>query len=187
MKRVEIVNTDITTLAVDAIVNAANRSLLGGGGVDGAIHRAAGPELLAECRTLGGCATGSAKMTKGYRLPAAHVIHAVGPVWEGGHANDDELLASCYRIALSFVREKGLRSIAFPAISCGAFGFPAERAAAIAIHVMNEELPACPTLERVVFAMRDASVEQAFRRALEAGRSRGMAENGVGFPHGARQ
>jgi len=167
MKRVEIVNADITTLAVDAIVNAANGSLLGGGGVDGAIHRAAGPALLAECRTLGGCSTGSAKMTAGHRLPAAHVIHAVGPVWEGGSHGEDELLASCYRTALGFARDEGMRSIAFPAISCGAYGFPAPRAADIAMRVMREELPGCPTLERVVFAMRDAAVENAFRRSLE--------------------
>jgi O-acetyl-ADP-ribose deacetylase (regulator of RNase III) len=168
MKRVEVMNADITTLAVDAIVNAANRSLLGGGGVDGAIHRAAGPELLAECRVLGGCDTGSAKMTRGYRLPAAHVIHAVGPVWDGGSHGEDELLASCYRTALGFAREHRMHSIAFPAISCGAYGFPAQRAADIALRVMREELPTCPTLERVVFAMRDAAVEKAFRHSLEA-------------------
>jgi O-acetyl-ADP-ribose deacetylase (regulator of RNase III) len=159
MKRVEILSADITTLAVDAIVNAANQSLLGGGGVDGAIHRAAGPELLAECRTLGGCPTGSAKMTKGYRLPARHVIHAVGPVWNGGSHGEDALLASCYR---------SMRSIAFPAISCGAYGFPAHRAADIARRVLGEELPTCPALARVVFAMRDAAVEKAFRRSLDA-------------------
>jgi O-acetyl-ADP-ribose deacetylase (regulator of RNase III) len=167
MTRVEVVNADITTLPVDAIVNAANETLLGGGGVDGAIHRAAGPELLAECRTLGGCPTGSAKMTKGYRLPAAHVIHAVGPIWEDGSHGEDELLASCYRTALGFARDYRMRSIAFPAISCGAYGFPAPRAADIAMRVMSEELPSCPTLERVVFAMRDAAVEKAFRRGLD--------------------
>ena len=168
MRRVEVINADITTLAVDAIVNAANRSLLGGGGVDGAIHRAAGPELLAECRSLGGCPTGSAKITRGYLLPAAHVIHAVGPIWDGGSHGEDELLASCYRTALALARDHGLRSIAFPAISCGAYGFPAPRAADIALRVMSEELPACPTLERVVFAMRDAAVEKAFRGRLDA-------------------
>ena len=167
MKRVEVVGADITTLAVDAIVNAANRSLLGGGGVDGAIHRAAGPGLLAECRGLGGCDTGSAKMTGGHRLKAAYVIHAVGPVWNGGSHGEDDLLASCYRTALGFARDRGMKSIAFPAISCGAYGFPAERAADIAMRVMREELPTCPTLERVVFAMRDATVEDAFRRRLE--------------------
>ena len=166
MKRVEIISADITTLAVDAIVNAANRSLLAGGGVDGAIHRAAGPELLAECRTLGGCPTGSAKMTRGYRLPASHVIHAVGPVWDGGSHGEDELLASCYRTALGFARDRGMRSIAFPAISCGAYGFPAQRAAEIAARVMSEELPTCPTVERVVFACRDAEVKEALRRSL---------------------
>ena len=165
MKTIEIVSADITTLAVDAIVNAANRSLLGGGGVDGAIHRAAGPGLLDECRALGGCATGSAKMTRGYRLPAAHVIHAVGPVWNGGSHGEDELLASCYRTALGFARDHGMRSIAFPAISCGAYGFPADRAAEIALRVIGEEWPACPALERVVFALRDPAVEDAFRRS----------------------
>ena len=171
MPRIEIVNADITTLAVDAIVNAANSSLLGGGGVDGAIHRAAGPELLAECRTLGGCATGSAKMTAGYRLPARHVIHAVGPVWRGGSHDEDALLASCYRTALGFARNNGMRSIAFPAISCGAYGFPAPRAADIAMRVVDEELRTIPSLERVVFAMRDAAVENAFRRSADHRRS----------------
>jgi O-acetyl-ADP-ribose deacetylase (regulator of RNase III) len=167
MTQVEILDADITTLAVDAIVNAANSSLLGGGGVDGAIHRAAGPGLLAECRALGGCPTGSAKITGGHRLKAANVSHAVGPIWNGGNQGEDDLLASCYRTALGFARDRGMKSIAFPAISCGAYGFPAERAADIAMRVMREELPTCPTLERVVFAMRDATVEDAFRRRLE--------------------
>lgn len=163
--RVEILNADITTLDVDAIVNAANQSLLGGGGVDGAIHRAAGPELLAECRTLGGCATGSAKITRGYRLKAGHVIHAVGPVWHGGSHGEDELLASCYRTALAIAESRGLRSIAFPAISCGAYRFPVDRAATIVMQTLREELPKYTGLERVIFAMRDEAVGQAFRRA----------------------
>jgi O-acetyl-ADP-ribose deacetylase len=138
--RLDIVVADITTLALDAIVNAANTSLLGGGGVDGAIHRAAGPELLAECRTLGGCETGAAKITRGYRLPAKHVIHAVGPVWQGGGANEDDLLASCYRTALALAAGHKLSSLAFPAISTGVFAFPAERAARIAVGTAVSEL-----------------------------------------------
>ena len=140
--RLEVIVADITTLAVDAIVNAANRSLLGGGGVDGAIHRAAGPELLAECRGLGGCATGSAKITRGYRLPAKHVIHAVGPVWNGGGKGEEELLASCYRTALDLVAAHRLRSLAFPAISTGVYRFPPERAARIAVATVAAELAA---------------------------------------------
>jgi O-acetyl-ADP-ribose deacetylase (regulator of RNase III) len=148
----EIVVADITTLDVDVIVNAANRSLLGGGGVDGAIHRAAGPELLAECRTLGGCDTGSAKITRGYRLKARHVIHAVGPVWGGGAKDEPELLASCYRTALMLAAENGLRSIAFPAISTGVYRFPADLAARIAVGVVASELSAAPRgIERAIF------------------------------------
>lgn len=138
--RFEVMVADITTLEVDAIVNAANRSLLGGGGVDGAIHRAAGAQLLAECKTLGGCATGEAKITRGYRLPARHVIHAVGPVWSGGGEQEDELLAGCYRSAIALAAAHGLASIAFSAISTGIYRFPADRAAHIAVTTVTAEI-----------------------------------------------
>jgi O-acetyl-ADP-ribose deacetylase (regulator of RNase III) len=166
--RLEIIVADITTLHVDAIVNAANTSLLGGGGVDGAIHRAAGSELLAECRTLGGCATGDAKITKGYRLPAKHVIHAVGPVWNGGRRGEDWLLASCYARAIGLCHANNLGSIAFPAISTGVYRFPAERAADIAVRTSMDTLSSAPSLTRVIFCcFSPASAhlhEQALRR-----------------------
>src|SRR5665647_1868570 len=145
------VEADITTLKVDAIVNAANNSLLGGGGVDGAIHRAAGPALLAECRTLHGCATGGAKITLGYRLPARHVIHAVGPVWHGGDSREDEALASCYVRAIELCQAHGLSSVAFPAISTGIYRFPPLRAARIAVSATSDALAAAPALTRIIF------------------------------------
>jgi O-acetyl-ADP-ribose deacetylase (regulator of RNase III) len=149
--RLEVIVADITTLSVDAIVNAANTSLLGGGGVDGAIHRAAGAELLAECRALGGCETGGARITRGYRLPARHVIHAVGPVWNGGNHGEGALLASCYRRAIGLCRTHALTSIAFPAISTGVYRFPADRAAEIAVASTIEALVDAPSIDRVIF------------------------------------
>ncbi|MBX6329056.1 MAG: O-acetyl-ADP-ribose deacetylase [Pseudolabrys sp.] len=150
--RLDVIVADITTLDVDAIVNAANRSLLGGGGVDGAIHRAAGPELLAECRMLGGCETGSAKITRGYRLKARYVIHAVGPVWSGGGKNEEALLAGCYRTALDLAAEHRLKSLAYPAISTGIYRFPAALAARVAVGTVAAEIAARPRgIEQVIF------------------------------------
>jgi len=149
--RLEVIVADITGLSVDVIVNAANTSLLGGGGVDGAIHRAAGPDLVAECRTLHGCETGGAKITLGYRLPARHVIHAVGPVWNGGNRGEDQALASCYRRSIELCQAHGLASIAFPAISTGVYRFPAGRAADIAVSTTVDALATAPAVTRVIF------------------------------------
>ncbi|NKJ48888.1 O-acetyl-ADP-ribose deacetylase [Burkholderia sp. SG-MS1] len=158
---------DITTLAVDAIVNAANTSLLGGGGVDGAIHRAAGRDLLRECEMLGGCATGDAKLTHGYRLPAKHVIHAVGPVWRGGAHGEADLLASCYQRSLEVAREAQCRSIAFPAISCGIYRFPADDAVRIALATVLDTLPRAPNIEQVVFACFDDAMFARYEAELK--------------------
>ncbi len=165
--RMDVLVADITTLRVDAVVNAAKDTLLGGGGVDGAIHRAAGPELLAECRALGGCDVGFAKITRGYRLPARHVIHAVGPVWRGGNHGEDDLLASCYRRALALMRPNGMTSIAFPAISTGVYGFPADRAARIAVGATAAELANDRSVTRVVFCCFSETSARCHENALE--------------------
>jgi O-acetyl-ADP-ribose deacetylase len=164
----EVAVADITTLKVDAIVNAANTSLLGGGGVDGAIHRAAGPSLLAECRGLGGCAAGAAKITAGYRLPARHVIHTVGPVWRGSGDDEDALLASCYRSSLALAGVHQLASIAFPAISTGVYGFPADRAAEIAVSAAITALPDAAGLQHVVFCCFDRRAAEHHEAAFRA-------------------
>ena len=162
---IDVIQADITTLAVDAIVNAANSSLLGGGGVDGAIHRAAGPRLLEATRKIGGCPTGQARLTPGFDLPAKWVIHTVGPVWQGGLAGEDELLASCYRESLDLASSVGAMTIAFPAISTGAYGFPIERAARIAVHEISTHLPAHPGIDRVLIAVRGDEAARIHRDA----------------------
>lgn len=168
--RIEIITADITTLDVDVIVNAANPTLLGGGGVDGAIHRAAGPELLAECRTLGGARPGEVKMTGAYRLPARAVAHAVGPIWQGGHRGEPELLASCYRRTLDLVRERGFRTVAFPCISTGAYGYPIEQAARVAQKTVRDYLESAGEPIKVIFCCytdRDRQVyEQVAKEVL---------------------
>ncbi|PSJ37632.1 O-acetyl-ADP-ribose deacetylase [Allosphingosinicella deserti] len=162
------IEADITRLALDAIVNAANSSLLGGGGVDGAIHRAAGPDLLAECRTLGGCPAGEAKITRGYRLPAAHVIHTVGPVWHGGGKNEPETLARCYRNSLALARRHSLRTIAFPAISTGIYGYPVEAAAKVAAETVAAEIAATPdAFDEILFVCFSPAATEIFQRSVD--------------------
>ena len=167
LQRISVVDADITTLKVDAIVNAANNSLLGGGGVDGAIHRAAGSGLLAECRTLGGCDTGDAKITRGYNLPARWVIHTVGPVWSGGQNNEEAALRSCYRRCMELVREYKLRSVAFPAISTGVYGYPSAPASAIAVETVSEFLNSDSSVENVLFVCFNSRTRESYETALQ--------------------
>ena len=177
--RLLIIQGDITTQKVDAVVNAANNSLLGGGGVDGAIHRAAGPKLLEECRSLGGCTTGDAKITKGYGLSAKHVIHAVGPIWREGKENEDSLLAGCYRKSFELAQANGLKSIAFPSISTGVYRFPVERASRLALKEIFRELGSNPGIERVVVVCFDKKTLDAYRSAekeITSGTSDGSAQ-----------
>ena len=164
--RLKLVRGDITKLAVDAIVNAANTSLLGGGGVDGAIHRAAGPELLAECRTLGGCRSGEAKITRGYSLPARFIIHTVGPVWSGGHRGEPETLTNCYRNSLLLAVENDIRTIAFPAISCGAYGYPIADATKIAVETTTEFLDGNDSIAEITFVVSSDEIQAAYQRLL---------------------
>ena len=165
--RIEVVKGDITKLKTDAIVNAANNSLLGGGGVDGAIHRAAGPALLEECRALNGCPTGEARITKGYLLPARHVIHTVGPVWHGGTKSEDMHLAGCYKNSLKLATENGLKTIAFPAISTGVYGFPMDRACRIAVEVTLDFLKKNDSIEKVIFVCFDARTKEEYEKVLK--------------------
>lgn len=164
--KIEVIEGDITQQDVDAIVNAANNSLLGGGGVDGAIHRAAGPQLLEECRTIGGCETGDVKLTRGYDLPARWVIHTVGPVWEGGKHKEDELLARCYRNSLALAEKQGIRTIAFPSISTGAYGFPLERAARIAVYEIFTMLRQTDAIDKVLIVCYNNETYRAYSEAL---------------------
>ena len=166
MGEIDIIRADITTFDVDAIVNAANTTLLGGGGVDGAIHRSAGPELLAECRTLGGCQPGEAKLTQGYRLPARFVIHTVGPVWTGGERGEPQILANCYRNSLQLAVENRIKTIAFPAISCGAYGYPIREAARIAVDTTREFLATDDKIDKVTFVVASDEILRAYQLLL---------------------